>query len=303
MSSLAWIAVDWGTSSLRIWGLDADNQIVFHHASNEGMGTLDEPSAFEATLLKHIHSYLQDDLVVPVVCCGMVGAKQGWQDAGYQALPCNPLAALQAVSVAVTDARMQVWIIPGLCQSAPADVMRGEETQIAGVLAQANVPLSGMICLPGTHSKWALCEGGAVTQFATFMTGEMFALLAEQSVLRFSVSDSDWHQKTFTEAVVEAYRQPASISNLLFSVRAGDVLNHPQGPYGKSRLSGLLIGLELAGARSMQANGVVHLVGGSELASIYQQAMAVVGIEAKVHGGESIVLAGLSAAYLQLSNA
>lgn len=303
MSSLAWIAVDWGTSSLRIWGLDADQQIVFQHASNEGMGTLDGPAAFEATLLSHVHEYLVDDTVVPVICCGMVGAKQGWQDAGYQSLPCNPLAQQQAVSIDVTDARLQVWIIPGLCQANPADVMRGEETQIAGVLAQANEPVNGMICLPGTHSKWALCEHGAVIQFATFMTGEMFALLAKQSVLRFSVADSQWQAETFQQAVQQAYEQPESISNLLFSVRAGDVLGQPQGPYGKARLSGLLIGLELAGARAMQSYGVVHLVAGNELAKTYQQAMAVVGIEAKLHSGESLVLAGLSAAYHQISNA
>lgn len=300
MSSLAWIAVDWGTSSLRIWGLDESNQILFQSTSAEGMASLDSPAAFEQTLLKHIDAYLTSDTYVPVVCCGMVGAKQGWQDAGYQSLPCNPLLAQQAVAVAVVDKRLQVWIVPGLCQQQPADVMRGEETQIAGVLSQTQEPLSGMICLPGTHSKWAVCDKGAVTQFATFMTGELFALLAKQSVLRFSVADSEWHQQTFVDAVQEAYAQPESVSNLLFSVRAGDVLGQPQGPYGKARLSGLLIGLELAGAKSMGLQGMVHLVGESELAHIYHQAMKVIGMQAKVYSGEDLVLMGLRAVYQQL---
>lgn len=302
MSTLVWIAVDWGTSSLRIWGLDANNQIIFHQASDEGMGTLDGAAVFEATLLKYISAYLPDEVVVPVVCCGMVGAKQGWHDAGYQSLPCNPLAEQQAVAVQATDPRLRVWIVPGLCQQHPADVMRGEETQIAGVLAHIDGPLTGMVCLPGTHSKWALCESGKVTQFATFMTGEMFALLAKQSVLRFSVADSDWHEPTFIAAVEQAFANPQCISNLLFSVRAGDVLGQSQGAYGKARLSGLLIGLELAGAKHMQQQGVVHLVGGTDLAHTYQLAMHVIGIETQVHSGETLVLAGLTAAYKQLTN-
>lgn len=302
MNALAWIAVDWGTSSLRIWGLDESNQIIFHQVTDEGMSSLDGAAAFEATLLNHVSTNLSDEVVVPVICCGMVGAKQGWHDAGYQTLPCDPLAEQQVVAIKVNDPRLQVWIVPGLCQQHPADVMRGEETQIAGVLAHIDGPLTGMVCLPGTHSKWALCEAGKVTQFATFMTGELFALLAKQSVLRFSVADSDWHEPTFVAAVEQAFANPQCISNLLFSVRAGDVLDQPQGAYGKARLSGLLIGLELAGAKHMQQQGVVHLVGGSDLAKTYQQGMHAIGIETKVHSGEALVLAGLTAAYKQLAN-
>ncbi|MDP6189219.1 MAG: 2-dehydro-3-deoxygalactonokinase [Gammaproteobacteria bacterium] len=301
MSALAWIAVDWGTSSLRIWGLDKDANMVFESASNEGMASMVCAADFEATLLSHIETCLTATDSVTVVCCGMVGAKQGWHDAGYQSLPINPLAKQQAVRVPATDSRLQVWVVPGLCQRQPADVMRGEETQIAGVLAQAaNQAFSGMVCLPGTHSKWALCDAGEVTQFATFMTGEMFALLAKQSVLRFSVADSDWDAEIFKVAVKEAFAQPASISNLLFSVRAKDVLGQSAGAFGKARLSGLLIGLELAGVLVLSEINQVHLVAGSELAELYQQACEALLIDTQVHSGEACVLAGLKAAYAQI---
>ncbi|MDP6967514.1 MAG: 2-dehydro-3-deoxygalactonokinase [Gammaproteobacteria bacterium] len=302
MSTLAWIAVDWGTSSLRIWGLDKDANTVFEATSNEGMASIACAADFETTLLSHIETCLTATDPVTVVCCGMVGAKQGWHDAGYQSLPINPLARQQVVRVPATDSRLQVWVVPGLCQRQPADVMRGEETQIAGVLAQmANQQaFSGMVCLPGTHSKWALCDAGEVTQFATFMTGEMFALLAKQSVLRFSVADSDWDAEIFKAAVKEAFAQPASISNLLFSVRATDVLGQAAGAFGKARLSGLLIGLELAGVLVLSEINQVHLVGGSELAELYQQACDALLIDTQVHSGETCVLAGLKAAYKQI---
>jgi 2-dehydro-3-deoxygalactonokinase len=303
MKQLDWIAVDWGTSSLRIWGLGADNQQVFYLASDEGMASMHDAQAFETTLLKHFAPYLPADKSIPVLCCGMVGAKQGWHDVGYQVLPCNPLSQQSPLRVPDTDPRLKVWILPGLSQQSPADVMRGEETQIAGLLSKLSAaqPFDGMICLPGTHSKWAQIEADKVTQFATFLTGELFALLGQQSVLRFSVSDSEWCEDTFVSAVKEAYANPAQLSHLVFSVRAADVLAQPQGKHGKARLSGLLIGLELAGAKGLASTKQVQLVGNDDLAKLYQTAMSALGLAVVVQSGDDLVLLGLQSAYQQIS--
>ncbi|MCP4789404.1 MAG: 2-dehydro-3-deoxygalactonokinase [Gammaproteobacteria bacterium] len=301
MDQLAWIAVDWGTTSLRIWGLSETQDIVFEQCSAQGMATLNDAQAFEEVLLQHIEEYLLPSQQVDVVCCGMVGAKQGWFDAGYQTLPCNPLAMQSAVTVPMTDTRCRVWILPGLCQTSPADVMRGEETQIAGVLA-AHANFDGVVCLPGTHSKWASCKAGLVTEFATYMTGEMFALLSQQSVLRFSVASELWHDEVFVEAVKEAVAQPATISHLLFSVRSADLLGQGATTYGKARLSGLLIGLELAGAGPFWQHKTVHLIGNDALSQCYQLALSSLAIDYQVYDGETCVLRGLQAAYQQLKS-
>ena len=97
--------------------------------------------------------------------------------------------------------------------------MRGEETQIAGVLCQ-HKEFTGVLCLPGTHSKWALSQAGEVVSFNTFMTGELFALLSKQSVLRHSVIDDQWSDEAFQQGVSDGFNNPAQFTGALFSVRA-----------------------------------------------------------------------------------
>ena len=117
-----------------------------------------------------------------------------------------------------TDPRLDVRVIPGLKQTSPADVMRGEETQIAGYLA-GNPGFDGVLCLPGTHSKWVQVSAGEVVSFRTFMTGEMFALLARTSVLRLTVGEG-WHDAAFADAVADSMARPEALSQRLFSIRA-----------------------------------------------------------------------------------
>ena len=115
----------------------------------------------------------------------MVGARQGWIEAPYASVPCTP--ATQTIAPECRDPRLEMHILAGIRQLHPPDVMRGEETQIAGVLLR-EPGFEGVICLPGTHTKWAEVAGGIITSFQTFMTGELFGLLSTQSVLRHSMS-------------------------------------------------------------------------------------------------------------------
>ncbi|MEM7190931.1 MAG: 2-dehydro-3-deoxygalactonokinase, partial [Pseudomonadota bacterium] len=158
-----WIAVDWGTSSLRAWAMGPDGAVA-EAASADGMARL-EPAEFEPALLALVGDWL-GDTATPIVACGMVGAKQGWCEAPYAAVPCRPLDAAACVRVPAIDRRIDMRIIPGLSQDHPADVMRGEETQISGFLA-AEPDFAGTICLPGTHTKWASVADGIVSQFQT----------------------------------------------------------------------------------------------------------------------------------------
>ena len=125
----------------------------------------------------------------------MAGARGAWIEAPYATVPCPPRPAA-FTPPPTRDPRLAVRILPGLRQDEPPDVMRGEETQIAGLLA-AEPGFDGVACLPGTHTKWCHVSAGEVVSFASYMTGEIFALLASQSVLRKTVAPDGWSEPDF----------------------------------------------------------------------------------------------------------
>lgn len=296
---LEWIAVDWGTSNLRVWGLDAQNRVLTQASSASGMGGL-QPDAFEPALLKLVGNWL-DQAQVPVVACGMVGAAQGWVDAGYQMVPTGQHLRRSAVKAATNDPRLQVQVLGGLSQDKPADVMRGEETQIAGFLAD-NEGFSGIICLPGTHTKWVQITDSEVFHFATFMTGEIYALLSTQSVLRHSVSNG-MQADAFAEALNDTLSHPEKIAAKLFSLRAESLLSGLDTTVAGSRLSGMLLGLEMAGARPYWLGQNVVLMADGLLKDVYTNALNGIGVSAETADPEACVLKGLIAAKIELETA
>ncbi|MEM1159816.1 MAG: 2-dehydro-3-deoxygalactonokinase [Pseudomonadota bacterium] len=289
--SADWIAVDWGTSSLRAWAVGQDG-IVAEASSSDGMSTLDR-DGFEPVLLSLVGDWL-GDAVTPVIACGMVGARQGWAEAPYVPVPCPPMVADGCITVAAADPRIDVRIIPGLSQDAPADVMRGEETQIAGFLASES-GFSGTICLPGTHTKWVQVGAGRLTGFQTMMTGELFALLSKHSVLRHSVGGAAWDDDAFIAAVRDGKANPDKLAGALFALRAEDLLHGLAPASARARLSGLLIGAELAAASF--DGGDVAVIGAASLGQHYATGLSVIGRKARIIDGAGITLAGLTQAW------
>lgn len=291
---IAWIAVDWGTSNLRAWAMDADGGVLAEATSDRGMGSL-APGGFEPALLALVGDWLEAGRRMPVIACGMVGARQGWVEAAYGPVPGPPLPDLPAVRPPVSDPRLDVRILPGLAQKAPPDVMRGEETQIAGLLAR-EPRFGGVACLPGTHSKWAHLSAEEVVSFVTFMTGELFALLGTASVLRHSLTGDGWSEEDFTEALNETLARPERLAALLFRIRAASLLEGQPAARARARLSGLLIGAELAAARPWWLGREVVVIGEGHLAARYVQALASQGVTARAEDATTLTLAGLAAA-------
>lgn len=289
-----WIAVDWGTSHLRVWAMRGDAPVA-EASSDRGMGKLDR-EGFEPALLDLIEPWLGRDRMT-VVACGMVGARQGWAEAAYAAVPCAPVAGAPT-HPPTTDPRLSVHILPGLKQAEPADVMRGEETQIAGHLA-AETGFDGVICLPGTHTKWAQISAGEVVSFRTFMTGELFALLSSQSVLRHTVGDG-WDDDAFHAAVADALSRPETIAAKLFSLRAEDLLRGLDAAAARARLSGLLIGAELAASRPYWLGQDVVLIGGPSVSARYSDALTAQGLAPRSVDATDATLRGLTTAYRTL---
>lgn len=290
MAGPDWIAVDWGTSHLRLW-LMAGSSVLERRTSDTGMGTLAR-EGFEPAL----KALLPDiGYRTPVIVCGMAGSRQGWAEAPYATVPCPPPSAAQAVRVATSDPALDVRILPGVKQDSPADVMRGEETQVAGFLA-LNKGWDGVICLPGTHSKWVHVSAGEIVSFRTFLTGEMFALLSERSVLRHSVAVDGWDAEAFDAAISHAMGRPAGIAADLFALRAEALLHGLDPVAARARLSGLLIGMELAAARAYWLGQQVAVLGAQGVASAYRAALQAQAVPVTLADADRMTLEGLKAA-------
>lgn len=275
--------------------MSADDKPLHALASSAGMGSL-QADEFEPTLIALLEPWLIAGKTLPVICCGMVGARQGWSDAGYLSTPVDGDSRRQAHAVTNSDDRIQVVILPGVKQVTPADVMRGEETQIAGLLHQSP-SFNGTVCLPGTHTKWVQVEQGCIMKFQTCMTGEMFALLSQQSVLRHSMQDAQWSSDAFDKGVSDILATPESLAGMLFALRAENLVNDVPGCELKSRLSGLLLGAELAACKAYWQGKQVTIVGDDRLAGLYAQALSHVDSQVTVANGDSLTLAGLIASH------
>jgi 2-dehydro-3-deoxygalactonokinase len=286
-----WIAADWGTTNLRIWAMRGAD-VLHHRTSPKGMGGLSQDQ-FAPVLAQEIADWA-DWAGAPIVACGMVGSRQGWLEVPYATVPTQAQTPLANVP------DTNVWITSGVSQIAPFDVMRGEETQIAGLLA-ARADFDGVVCLPGTHTKWAHISAGEICSFQSFMTGEIFALLAEQSVLRHTVTTAEaLDEAAFDAAVNDALAQPHRAYGRLFQLRAGGLLGDLPPQTARATLSGLLIGWELAGAKPYWLGQEVALIGASSLSHLYRRALVSQGVRVSEADAEAATLAGLHRAWKRI---
>lgn len=293
LSDITLIAADWGTSNLRIWGIDHRGQVIDTINNGKGMSSL-IPSEFEPYLISLIESWLpkEGNAKCPIIICGMAGAKNGWKEAAYLKAPCPPINKKKIIQVETDDQRISVSIVPGIMQTSPPDVMRGEETQIAGYLSK-NPDFDGIICLPGTHTKWAHISANEIVSFKTFMTGEIFLSLSERSILKTSVQSNDFDSTSFLEAFEDTYSNPALLSSKLFGLRATDLLENTSTKFLKSKLSGYLIGCELAGAKSYWLGQNIIMIGNNDLCILYQKALKKLGINTTIESTQNVTLNGL----------
>lgn len=290
-----WIALDWGTSNLRAWLVSENGEIREHVNSDKGMGQL-APAEFEPVLISLIDHWLSENLVTQVMACGMVGARQGWIEAPYSTLPSN-LGAVSSVQAPVSDPRIAVTVLSGLSQSRPSsNVMRGEETQIVGYL-NACPEFNGVLCLPGTHTKWVYVRNGEIVSFETCMTGELYSLISNHSVLRHSLGDNIWDDEAFKTALLECLKRPETLGINLFEIRAADLLQSKPSHEAKSTLSGMLIGFELASSKNYWFDQHVVLIGDKGLSNLYQVGLNSQGITTSCEDATAMTLEGLCAAY------
>jgi 2-dehydro-3-deoxygalactonokinase len=282
-SSAALIGIDWGTTSFRAYRLGGDGRVIGGRSAPSGI--LKEVD-FERVFEREIGAWLVDRPDLPVIASGMITSRQGWVEVPYCPCPAGSDEIARTLRRHATGAGRVIHFVPGLSAvgaDGVPDVIRGEETQIIGEVGDALG--RRLLVLPGTHSKWALVEDGRIVWFATFMTGEVFAVLKEHSILgRMMAGDADDAQ-AFRRGLAYARSRPGGLLKRLFSARTLGLFGHlPESAIG-SYLSGLLIGSEIAEAldclEQAPSDEEITVIGSSDLTGRYLVAIAEAGLRGR----------------------
>jgi 2-dehydro-3-deoxygalactonokinase len=293
-TTTALIALDWGTSSLRAYRFGQTGEVLETRALPCGIMSLplsSEPqteidAGFRRALQAACGDWLQQTPGTPLIAAGMIGSKQGWREAPYLEVPLAVSSIGNTLTVIDTGLEVPLHIVPGLLQNgALPNVMRGEETQVAGILDQLQVS-NLLIGLPGTHSKWVRVEEKCITHFDTFMTGEMYSALCNHTILGRTMQrdDSEINDNS-------AFLRGASVANMvegragllsnIFSSRTLGLTGVLSATSQADYLSGLLIGHEIAALLALTDDSLsqpVALIGDASLCQRYRQVLALYGI-------------------------
>ncbi len=287
-----WVAVDWGTTNVRFWLMSEEGKILSTKTSPMGMNRI-KKDQYEDHLLANIGEWFEPSDSIQVIACGMVGAANGWVEAMYQKAPCEPISNEKITKAPTGFPSLDVRIIPGIANYSPShDVLRGEETQICGFLTE-NPDFEGVLCLPGTHTKWVEIKSGLVMGFRTFMTGELFDVLGKSSILRHSIDSNSWDENEFISAIEVSLSKPEELTTRMFSIRAESLIGDLKTEMASARLAGLLLGLELAGSKSYWKQNSVVIIGSGQLAKNYYDGLITTSTKSKIINSESFTIKGL----------
>jgi 2-dehydro-3-deoxygalactonokinase len=297
----ALIGVDWGTTRLRAFRIGVDGQILDRHASDLGVAEIRDGD-FERVLRDIIGGWPTG---TPILMCGMIGSRQGWQEVPYR--PCPACASdLASTLCPIGTSCGPAWIVGGIStmhdQNVSGargarklyDVMRGEETQIVGVASHVGQTL---MITPGTHSKWVVVHAGTIESFRTYMTGEIYAVLQKHSILGRLMQDGigrRFDEVAFLEGVHLGREEPALL-HALFSVRTQALFEQKTPAALVHYLSGILIGSEVsAEAGSHLMGSPVVVIASTELTRLYQLALSACGFrDVRYVDAEGAVARGL----------
>jgi 2-dehydro-3-deoxygalactonokinase len=279
-----YIAVDWGTTNRRAYRIDSSGACVDEF--EDGKGALSVPKGQFPAAAAEIRTRLGD---LPMLLAGMAGSNRGWVDAPYVSCPARVDELVkQLVWASDRDA-----IIPGLSYTGEgrADVMRGEEVQLLGAVADGSVPGDALVCHPGTHDKWVAVEGGRIVRFRTVMTGELFNLLKQHSILADLLKGEVAPNDAFAEGAAHGLAND-DLPAELFAIRARWLLGKADEESCAAYASGLLIGCDVKIGLAGHDRDVV-VMGRPELTALYAAAIRQAGGEPVELDGEQCFLAGI----------
>jgi 2-dehydro-3-deoxygalactonokinase len=279
------IAVDWGTTNRRAYRIDSSGKCVDRFEDHQGVLSVPD-GGFPAAVVE-IRQRLGDH---PLLLAGMIGSNRGWKEAPY--VPCP--AGIDELAKALVWVGDREAIVPGLSYAGNgrADVMRGEEVQLLGAVASKRVDAMGMVCHPGTHNKWVTLRRGRIDEFQTVMTGEIYSLLKEHSILSDLLQGEVEVNDAFNEAAAHAFFNEALPAEL-FSVRARVLLGLAKKEDAAAYTSGLLIGTDVRVGLSVPTAARITVIGRPELTKLYAAAIGQAERDAVEIDGEQCFLAGI----------
>jgi 2-dehydro-3-deoxygalactonokinase len=285
------IAVDWGTTNRRAWGVAPTGEAV--DLLEDGLGVLKVAPGGYTGELDRLRALWPGR---PLLLGGMIGSNRGWVEAPYVPAPARLEALVGALKRPASDA----VIVPGVSwlEGRHADVMRGEEAQILGAHAAGLVTADGSVCHPGTHCKWVRVQGGAIGPFRSVMTGELFAMLGRHGILQDRLSGAVAANEDFRAGAEHGLRH-ADLTAELFSIRARFLLGVEED--SASFASGLLIGTDVRIGLEFVGAGPVALIGRPDLTALYAEALRLAGRESTELDGERAFLLGARAIAERLS--
>ncbi|MEL8055889.1 MAG: 2-dehydro-3-deoxygalactonokinase [Pseudomonadota bacterium] len=293
MSNIKLICGNWGTTTLRAFGVSADGEIATDVRTAPGIASL-SPSEQESTWFGTVQEWGN----VPHLICGMAGSNLGWRETGYIETPASTQSIADAISWKTYE-NAKVGIVPGLSGKGwmgQAERMRGEETELIGWLERTRQK-DAILCLPGTHTKWATVENGSVTRFNTALTGELFSLLKAASILKSDVSQV--HSISAFEAGARLGLSENSADTLhgLFAARSELISSGVKPHQTEAFLSGFLIARDVSGALETLKfeQETVHLIGEELLANRFAHVLTLAGVSSRYASSERCVAAGLLA--------
>ncbi|MGB1402813.1 MAG: 2-dehydro-3-deoxygalactonokinase [Porticoccaceae bacterium] len=299
-----YIAGDWGSTHLRLWLVDQATGMVHDHCTGPGISLLTDGSAdIAATFFQLTESWRKQFFVQQALLCGVVGSNIGWLTTDYISCPIsllNDRLAPKKVPQS-NDQTINIQLVPGLkClrENHIPDSMRGEETQLIGALLTDPALSQGeqLVCLPGTHSKWVWLNQGSVGEFITGLSGELFAVLEQHSVLLSQSDVPDYnHCPEHFALGIERTESGSNLIQLLFETRSRQLSGQLSASAARAFLSGLIIGSDIRGImqRSNTQHSEIAFIGKPELCNHYQSACQQLGYNGRIIDGEKLVLAGL----------
>jgi len=302
-----YVCVDWGTSQLRAALCEFDGNESIAHETLRGPGIKAARHSVEKTLFTVIAPWIREYGELPILLSGGVGSNIGWRATKYLACPLA-VAEITHHCTTFSTRGCDIVIVPGVeCTNCygVTDTMRGEELQVLGWLKAEPSRLLGMhlVCLPGTHTKWVLVEDGRISKFQTAVTGEMYALMLEHSILLAQNGASDptisEREDGFSLGIETCREAKGVLSHVLFSARSRLLKQELSAHAAVSYLSGMLIAADVMGAVELlrPLSDHVCLVGEPALCERFSTVLQAFGLDSSIMDGNTAAMQGFSVVY------
>jgi 2-dehydro-3-deoxygalactonokinase len=272
---MKFVAIDWGTSSFRAWLIEHD-QISDYLQTDQGVKSF--ASGSHRAYLTEVLGKWQGQYE-RIIAIGMIGSSIGLHETDFSPLPVD-IEDVSNSLIRVPDFEPALYIVPGVSKS--GDVMRGEESQ-----SLASGLETGLVISPGTHSKWVEIQNGKITDFRTYLTGELFEILRNHSTIS-KATDSSAKLEASRDFVEGLNAEASDLTHDLFSIRANWLQGKTEDA-SREYLSGLLIGAEIKSAKSWCQVSDARIVASDSLAEIYTFALGHFGIKATVDGHGNLI--------------